>query len=196
MLKNKRQWLREWLEFYLMMGAEHFIIYDNGSTDLPLEVLQIYIDQGLVTYLPWPPRRNPSPPRKFDTALDNWQYSWFKDALATCLSDDRITHQQIPCQLAAFSDAIRRTKGGVSRWIANLDVDEYMFPRPSSEFKSLAEILLRNHADTDHIKVYGSPFGTGGHIHDVPRRNPGDPLRALMTESYTFRAPEDCTSSL
>jgi len=193
MLKNKRQWLREWLEFYLMMGAEHFIIYDNGSTDLPLEVLQSYIDQGLVTYLPWPPSRIPSSPRHFDTALDQWQYSWFKDALGACLSNDRISHRQVFCQLAAFSDAIRRTKGGVSRWLANLDVNNYMFPRPTSEFKSLAEILLCNHADTDHIRVPGKIFGTNRQIHDVAGLNRGDSLHALMTESYILRAPDDRT---
>ena len=66
-----------------------------------------------------------------------------------------------------------------------------MFPRPTSEFKSLAEILLRNHADTDHIRVHGNTFGTGGHIHDVAPLDSGDSLHALMTESYLFRAPND-----
>ena len=75
MFKNKRRWVREWIEFHLMMGAEHFIMYDNDSTDFPLEVLQYYIDQGLVTYIPWPPKEVPPPPESFKTQLEEWQYS-------------------------------------------------------------------------------------------------------------------------
>ena len=193
LLKNKRRWLREWIEFYLMMGAEHFIIYDNGSTDIPLEVLQIYIDRGQVTYVPWPPLRVPSPPRQFKSALEKWQYSWFKDALETCLSGHSVIHQQVPCQLAAFADAIRLTKNGGSRWLANLDVEEYMFPRLSSQAKSLVEVLRRDHGDTDHIKVYGHTFGTSGRGQDTARRKLGEPLHPLMTESYIYRAPDDGT---
>jgi Glycosyltransferase family 92 len=190
MLQNKRRWVREWIEFHLMMGAEHFIIYDNNSTDLPLEVLQYYIDQGQVTYIPWPPKEVP-PPEPFNTPLEEWQYSWFKDCLETCLSDDWVVHRQVPCQLSAFADAIRRTKGGVSRWFAAFDVDEYIFPRPSSGFKSLAGLLQHNHAGTDHISVYGNTFGTSGHIEHAARRKHGSPLPALVTESYTYRADYD-----
>ena len=61
MIKNKRRWLREWIEFYLMMGVDHFIVYDNNSTDYPLDILQSYIDQNVITYIPWPPATVPPP---------------------------------------------------------------------------------------------------------------------------------------
>ena len=120
MIKNQRQWLREWLEFNLMMGIEHIIIYDNVSTDQPLEILQPYIDQGVITYIPWPPKSVPPPAEKFKAGLERWQYTWFRDALETCLDNSWTIHQQGPCQLAAFADAVRRTKNGVSRWLAIL----------------------------------------------------------------------------
>jgi hypothetical protein len=189
MFKNQRRWLREWLEFYLMMGVDHFIIYDNNSTDLPLEILQGYIDREQVTYIPWPPAQIPPPPETFTTQLEEWQYSWFHDCLDTCLAQEWIIHSQVPCQLAAWSDAIRRTKGGGSRWLATFDVDEYIFPRPTSAFKSLAELLRRKYRDTDHIRVYGNTFGTNGHVHHAARVNSSSPLHALLTESYTQRAP-------
>ena len=189
MFRNERRWLREWIEFYLMMGVEHFILYDNGSNDLPLDVLQYYIDQGHVTYVPWPPEVVP-PPTIFHTWLEEWQYSWYKDTLETCLYETWIIHKHAPCQLAAFADAVRRTKGGVSRWLGILDVDEYLFPRPSSGNRSLAE-LLRYDNDTDHLLVFGGTFGTSGHIDHAAQRRPGDPLQALVIEEYTYRAAYD-----
>lgn len=188
MLRNQRRWLREWIEYYLMMGVEHFIIYDNNSEDEPLDILQCYIDQGLVTYVLWPPKSIPGPWRPFKTRLEAWQYHWFHDSLDTCLDDTWTIHRQAPCQLAAFSDALTRTRGGVTRWLASLDVDEYIYPRPNSGYESIAELLRREHSNTDHVIVYGNVFGTSGHIDHAARRKPGEPLQALMTENYIYRA--------
>jgi hypothetical protein len=193
MMKNQRRWLREWIEFHLMIGVEHFIVYDNESTDHPLEILQHYIDQGLVTYIPWPPRTVPRPTLPFKTGLEKWQYMWFKDSLETCLSNDWTMHRQGPCQLAAFTDAILRTKGGVSRWLGIWDVDEYIFPREKSHFKTLTGLLRRKYSDLDHIRFYGNVFGTNGHVEHA-RRKPGSPIQALLTEEYTRRAELDRNS--
>lgn len=51
---NEKRYLKEWLDVNLAIGCEHFYLYDNLSTDNPLEVLQPYIDAGLVTYIVWP----------------------------------------------------------------------------------------------------------------------------------------------
>jgi len=42
--------LKVWLEHYLWQGIDHFYLIDNGSTDNPLNILQYYIDKGLITY--------------------------------------------------------------------------------------------------------------------------------------------------
>ena len=57
MFKNKRRYLREWIEFHYITGVGHFILYDNGSEDDPLDVLQYYIDQGIVTLKNGPRQR-------------------------------------------------------------------------------------------------------------------------------------------
>jgi Glycosyltransferase family 92 len=190
MLRNQRRWLREWIEFNLMMGVDHFIIYDNDSTDQPLEILQHYIDRGYITYIPWPPKQAPQLPQP-RTALEEWQLSWFKDSLETCMQNTWTIHRQGPCQLAAFTDAILRTKNGVSRWLGIWDIDEFIFPRVNSGFSSLATILRQNYADHDHIRIYGNVFGTSGHVEHAARRQPGSSLQALLTEEYTYRAELD-----
>ena len=48
MFLNEEDVLEEWLEYHLMLGVEHFWLYDDGSTDRSVEVLQPYIDSGVV----------------------------------------------------------------------------------------------------------------------------------------------------
>jgi hypothetical protein len=195
MMKNQRRWLREWIEFHLLMGVEHFLIYDNNSTDFPEEVLRHYIRRGIVTHIPWPPETVPPPPEPLHSKLDQWQYQWFNDTLQTCQLDMWIVHRQVPCQLAAYADAVRRTKGGVSRWLGIFDVDEYIYPRPASGFTRLVDVLRVHYPDHDHLQVYGNTFGTSGYVEQAAHRKPGDELHALLTESYIYRAEQDGTTS-
>ncbi len=53
-MKNEADYVCEWLEYYLLMGVEHFYLYDNESTDDIEEKLKPYIEQGLVTYINYP----------------------------------------------------------------------------------------------------------------------------------------------
>lgn len=48
--KNETMNLRMWLDHYIWQGVEHFYLIDNGSTDNPLNILQPYIANGIVTY--------------------------------------------------------------------------------------------------------------------------------------------------
>lgn len=48
--KDEAPYLKEWIEYHLLAGVERFYLYDNDSTDNPLEILQPYIDKGIVIY--------------------------------------------------------------------------------------------------------------------------------------------------
>ena len=52
--KNEAPYLEEWLAFCVLEGVEHFLLYDNGSTDNAREVLKPWIDVGIVELLDWP----------------------------------------------------------------------------------------------------------------------------------------------
>jgi len=54
--KNETMNLKLWIEHYLWQGIEHFYLIDNGSDDNPLEILQDYIDKGVVSYYYLPER--------------------------------------------------------------------------------------------------------------------------------------------
>lgn len=52
--KNEGPYFKEWIEWHREQGVEKFYIYDNESTDCTKEVLQPYIESGLVEYTYFP----------------------------------------------------------------------------------------------------------------------------------------------
>ena len=52
--QDEAPYLKEWIEFHRLMGAQHFYLYNNLSHDDYLSVLQPYIDSGIVELFDWP----------------------------------------------------------------------------------------------------------------------------------------------
>lgn len=53
-VKNEELYIREWIEFHILIGVERFYIFDNGSTDNTKNVLIPYIEKGIVLYFDYP----------------------------------------------------------------------------------------------------------------------------------------------
>ena len=53
-LKNEGHYLKEWLDYHLLAGVDHFYLYDNDSSDNQAKVAAPYIEAGLVDYIPFP----------------------------------------------------------------------------------------------------------------------------------------------
>jgi len=70
-IKNERN-IIEWLEYHLMVGVEHFYIYDNESTDGLKEKLEPYIERGVVTYIYFPGKYQQHPASRH--AFKNFKY--------------------------------------------------------------------------------------------------------------------------
>jgi len=47
--KNEAMNMKVWVDHYLWMGVDHFFLIDNGSDDNSREILQPYIDKGVVS---------------------------------------------------------------------------------------------------------------------------------------------------
>jgi len=73
MFRNEAPYLKEWIEYHKMVGVSHFWLYNDNSTDNWSEVLQPYIDAGLVEVFDWP-----TPP---GTAYFHRQVEAFRDAV-------------------------------------------------------------------------------------------------------------------
>ncbi|MDR2602886.1 MAG: glycosyltransferase family 92 protein [Spirochaetaceae bacterium] len=48
--KNEAPYIREWIEYHLIVGVDKFYIYDNESEDGLKKILQPYIESGIVEY--------------------------------------------------------------------------------------------------------------------------------------------------
>lgn len=55
--KNEGPYFKEWIEWHLSKGVEKFYVYDNESTDCTREVLEPYIQSGIVEYVFFPGRK-------------------------------------------------------------------------------------------------------------------------------------------
>ena len=47
--KDENTYLKEWLDYHILLGVEHFWIYDNDSTIPLAKSIQAYIEKGWVT---------------------------------------------------------------------------------------------------------------------------------------------------
>ncbi len=47
--KNEGKYLKEWLDYHLLAGVEHFYLYNNDSSDEYAQVLAPYVEKNLVT---------------------------------------------------------------------------------------------------------------------------------------------------
>lgn len=53
-VKDEGRYLKEWIEYYLLQGVEHFYLYNNNGTDNSQDILAPYIQSGLVTWHEYP----------------------------------------------------------------------------------------------------------------------------------------------
>ena len=52
--KDEGKYLREWVDYHLLAGVEHFYLYNNDSSDDYAEVLAPYVENNLVTLINFP----------------------------------------------------------------------------------------------------------------------------------------------
>ena len=71
-LKNEGHYLKEWLDYHLLAGVDHFYLYDNESTDNYREIVAPYVETGLVTSKYFPGKRMQL--EAYDEAVNNYRF--------------------------------------------------------------------------------------------------------------------------
>ena len=71
-MKNEEPYVKEWLDYHLLAGVDHFYIYDNDSTPEFKKILQPYIDAGIVTYTFYPGHNRQT--ESYNDAFKNFRY--------------------------------------------------------------------------------------------------------------------------
>lgn len=56
--QNEAPYMKEWIEFHRLLGVEHFFLYNDKSEDHYMEVLQPYINEGVVDLFQCAPKKS------------------------------------------------------------------------------------------------------------------------------------------
>lgn len=118
--QNEARFLKEWIEFHKLMGATHFFLYNNLSTDDYLAVLKPYILRGEVELTEWP--------HKYEK-IEEWtaiQASAYKQAVKRAitkrvkwlaiLDTDEFLYPVSEPNLVSFLEEFSEVGGVVAHW--------------------------------------------------------------------------------
>jgi hypothetical protein len=138
--KNEAFFLKEWIEYHRLVGVDHFYLYDNGSKDRFMDVLNFYIKKGVVTLISWPDLLN--------ERAENHDEMW---ALST--------------QTAAYENAARIRAVNETKWLVFVDVNEFLIPGKANKLTD----ILEKYQDCAAVKI-SSDFFDASYVDTIPRR--------------------------
>jgi hypothetical protein len=114
---------------------------------------------------------------------NNFSTDQFRDVLQPWIARRRVTLHDWPVsagQMSAYRHCVRHKAGDV-RWIAFIDIDEFLFSPRQLDIRP----ILREYSDLPGILVHSPYFGSSGH-----RERPA----SLIFDAYTRRAPLNLVS--
>lgn len=139
-VKDEAPYLAEWIEFHAMQGVSAIYIYDNGSTDATVPLLENTAWQVPVRCIPW-------------ASFDGLSFT----------------------QRFAYAHALTNF-GPDHRWMAFIDVDEFLFPLIDPDLPT----AMGRFGNQPAVCLPWFNFGTSGHR---------TPPAGLVIENYRERAP-------
>jgi hypothetical protein len=150
--RTYRPHLVEWLEYHLMLGIQHFYLYDTTfwghSSDNSLEkTLDDYIQRGLVTVVRWP----------YDNCVKNMASGrWINYVVPDETTGRSVSRFFQPpraiAQTAALASCYSRFKRK-TKWMAHIDDDEFLVC-------SLSFCLSLSHSLTPGIRYGKKDMGS------------------------------------
>lgn len=141
LFKYEIPFLKEWVDYHIKFGVEHFYIYENNS--IPDEriskILKPYIDGGKVTHILWP-----------------YPYVIYNYKLKNFWPNDSFTNTQLPQVNHAIYKYSKETE-----WLLCCDVDEYFY---SPKYNYVHETIknIENNDRVSSLKIPGFWFGATG----------------------------------
>ena len=183
-MKNEAPYVKEWLDYHILAGVEHFYIYDNESPDNLKEVLQPYIDAGVVTYIFYPGKARQY--EAYNESIQNFRF--FCRYIAFIDADEFIFPQNNKSIVEVVDEILadKPTAGGLAVNIYyfgsnNLETADYS--------KGVMERFTRR-APVDWLPVMTASGAIGGTAHVSTITNPRrvnfffNPHFAIYFESY------------
>jgi Glycosyltransferase family 92 len=141
LFKNEAKYLKEWIEYHLLAGVDHFYLYNLDSTDNYMKALTPYIEKNQVTLIFW-----------HDFVGEQDEENLFKWALGT--------------QIPAYENAARFRAVKETKWLVFLDIDEFLVSPQSNSLPS----ILEKYNDYPGVSLACDCFDANSKKYVVPRR--------------------------
>lgn len=123
--KDEANYLKEWIEYHLLVGVDHFFLYNLESTDEYEKVLAPYIQQDIVT-------------------LFNW-YNW------NLTREENAYEWTLGVQIPAYENALKILALKKTKWMIFLEIHEflvspfeYTIPDLLNEYDHYSGIMLNS----------------------------------------------------
>lgn len=182
--QNEAPYLKEWIEFHRLLGVEHFWLYNNSSSDNYLEVVNPYVEKGIVELIDWP-----SP------VSENW-LTYQREAYNDCISRSKartrwlavidIDEFIVPVYANSLKELLKQYRGtpGIQiRWQSFGTSNLFEVPQEKTQVESLLykalpdatinrdfkTICRPSYVKTFHIHIaeYISPYSPGGYEYPI-----------------------------
>ncbi len=134
--KNENPYLREWLDYHIAVGVDHFYLYDQDGGDEAREILRPYEEKGYVTRHLW-------------TMWDGTKY------------DGPTKFYQRNKNHIGFAHAAKNYRKDF-QWVMKIDVDEFLFPL-GNELSLVSWLKSVDHSKIKGVKVPRVNFGNNGY---------------------------------
>lgn len=110
--KEESPYLKEWIEYHLLVGVDHFYIYNNLSKGSFREKLLPYIKTGRVSLIDWP------------------------DALGA-IHDGNLLAWLLGVQIPAYENAVHFKALHETKWLVFINADDFLVPIEGWSLKEL-----------------------------------------------------------
>jgi len=134
--KAENQYIQEWIEYHLLVGVDHFYLYDQDGGEEARQILKPYEKNGVVTRHSW-------------THLDATRF------------DGPTRFYQINKNHLAFAHCARNYRNTAS-WMMKIDIDEFLYP-PNGHDSLLPYLQSLDYEKVKALQVGRFNFGDNNH---------------------------------
>ncbi len=157
-VKDEGIYLKEWINYHLNMGIEHFLIFDNDSTDETTNVvLKPYIEAGIVEYFEWS-SYNPHP-----------AYIYMRDNFGMVNSQMTAYTYGVTQLKERNKRAATANNNNAIKWVVSMDIDEFIaFANQTETLDSYMNSHLQDDkipSDLTCVILPWKYFSASGHVY-------------------------------
>lgn len=132
--RDEAKYLKEWIEFHLLVGVDKFYMINHLSQDDPHSVLQPYIDKGIVI-------------------LEDVMIEFAEPQHKTFNNEIKLVHNTLP-------RLHNLMKNADTSWVMFLNVDEFLYP---TEKNNLKDVLVEYPETIGQVSVNWQMMGNSNY---------------------------------